>query len=194
MIELPAGVDIADIAPELIDFGGYQGSSVLLRVDRLGNRYRAHVVLPVIENAGLGRVAVSRLLKGKTQGMRVEWPLVGVDQGSPGAPQIKGAGQAGSEIEIDGCRPGYAVSEGFWLSIESGGQHYLYNVADPAQANGAGEMTIKLTPPLRKSPADNDVVHLKRPMMEGAVIGDVAAWRYSLDHHASIEFDIEEAR
>lgn len=194
MIELPDGVVPNSVSPELIDRGGYQGDSVLLRVDRPGNRYRVAVTLPPLPNADLGRLAVARLLKGKTQGLRIEWQLVGIDQGSPGAPRIKGAGQAGDEIAIDGCRVGYGVSEGYWLSIETDGQHYLYNVAEPATADGAGEMTIKLTPELRKSPADNDVVHLQKPMIEGAVLGDRQAWEYSLAHHVGIGFEIEEAR
>lgn len=194
MIELPEGIVPNMVQPSLVDQGGYQGNTVLTRVDRLGNRYSVVVGLPPILNRDLGRVVVSRLLKAKTQGMRIEWQLVGIDQGSPGSPRIKGADQAGDEILIDGCRPGYGVSEGFWLSIETDGQHYLYNVAEPATADGAGEMAIKLTPALRKPPADNDVIHLQKPMIEGAVLGDRAAWDYSLAHHVGIEFEIMEAR
>lgn len=194
MIELPAGVVPNYVGPALIDRGGYQGGAVVTRVDRLGNRYRVAVGLPPIRNQDIGRVVVSRLLQGKTEGMRIEWQLAGIDQGSPGAPRIKGAGQSGRNILIDGCRPGYGVSEGFWLSIETDGQHYLYNVAEPATADGAGEMTIKLTPPLRKPPADNDVIHLQKPMIEGAVMGEEQAWDYSLAHHVGISFEIQEAR
>ena len=182
MIELPEGVVPNNMVPALI------------RVDRPGNRYRIAVSLPPLENAGLGRVVVARLLQGKTEGMRIEYQLCGVDQGSPGEPRIKGADQAGRNILIDGCRPGYGVGEGYWLSIETDGQHYLYNVAEPAVADGAGEMAIKLTPELRKPPADNDVVHLQHPMIEGAVRGEEASWQMSLAHHVGIQFEIEETR
>lgn len=195
MMLLPDGVEPSGpLVPTLIDRGGYQGSSELLRVDRPGNRYRCAFVLPPLANNGSGRVTVSRLVQGKTEGLRVEFPLCGVDQGSPGAPRVKGAGQAGRHLLIDGCRPGYGVSEGYWLNVVTDGQYYLYNVAEPAVANGSGEMTVKLTPPLREPPADNDVIELQRPMIEGAVLGDDASWEISLAHHVGVEFIIEEAK
>lgn len=196
MIELPLGVVPNAVSPALIDYGGVQRSPLggeIQRVNRLGNRFRVIVGLPPILNADLGRVVVSRLLRAKTEGIRIEWQLVGVDQGSPGSPLVKGAGQAGTSLLIDGCRNGYGVSEGFWFSLETAGQHFLYNVAAPSVAP-AGEMTVQITPALRKPPADNDVVHLQKPMIEGLVIGDEFAWEYSLAHHVGIQFEIEETR
>lgn len=197
MIELPDGVVPNSIVPSLIDFGGVQRPPLggpILRINRLGNRHKVAVSLPPIENAGLGRVVVSRLMQAKTAGMRIEWQLVGVDQGSPGSPRIMGGGQAGSSIDCDGFRPGYGFSEGFWLSIESGGQHYLHNVAGSGKADADGEANLPLVPHLRISPADNAVVHLQKPMIEGLVLGDEASWEYSLAHHVGIQFEIEEAR
>lgn len=194
MIELPAGVVPNAITLALVDRGGFQGDAVMLRVDRLGNRYRASVGLPPIRNRDKGRVVVSRLIRAKTEGIRIKLPLCGVDQGSPGAPLVNGAGQAGSSIDIDGLRPGYGVSEGFWFNIVTGGQYYLYNAAAPTTANADGEMTLTFAPPLRKPPADNDAVQLQRPMIEGVVIGDEQAWNYSLAHHIGIGFEIMEAR
>lgn len=196
MIELPEGVVPNAFVPALIDYGGVQtpplGGS-LLRVDRLGNRFRASVTLPPIPNADLGRVVVSRLIRAKSEGLRLELPLCGVDQGSPGATLVKGAGQAGTSLLVDGFRSGYGLGEGYWFSIETAGQHYLYNAAAPGQAT-AGEITIATYPPLRKSPADNDVVHLQKPMIEGLVMGEEQAWEYSLAHNVSIGFELMEAR
>lgn len=196
MIELPDGVVPNGFSPALIDYGGIlrpPTGGAIQRINRLGNRFRVSVSLPPIPNKELGRVVVSRLLKAKTEGIRIELPLAGVEQGSPGAPLVNGAGQAGGSIIADGFRPGYGASEGFWLNIVTGGQYYLYNVAAPAQANGDGEATLSLTPLLRKSPADNDVIVLQKPMIEGLVIGDEVGWSISLAHHIGISFDIEEA-
>lgn len=197
MIELPEEVVPNAVMPALIDFGGVQrpplGGS-LLRVNRLGNRYRVSVGLPPMPNAEVGRVVVSRLIRAKTEGLRIEWQLVGVDQGSPGSPLVKGAGQTGSSIECDGFRPGYGVSEGYWFSLETDGQHYLYNASAPTQADASGELTLQFAPPLRKPPADNDAIHMQKPMIQGLVIGDELAWEYSLAHHVGIQFEIEEAR
>lgn len=195
MIVLPDGVVPNSVRPSLVDFGGVQRPPLggeILRLNRLGNRFRVDVGLPPITNRDLGRVVVSRLLRAKTEGLRIEWQLVGIDQGSPGSPLVKGAGQTGSSLECDGFRPGYGVSEGFWLSIETGGQHFLHNVAAPGAADGSGELTLSLTPHMRKSPADNAFIHLQKPMIEGLVVGDEFSWEYSLAHHVGIEFQIEE--
>ena len=46
---------------------------------------------------------------------------------------------------------------------------------------------------LEISPADNDVIHLQKPMIEGFVIGDEIGWSISLAHHIGISFEVEEA-
>lgn len=196
MIVLPDGVDPSAIVPSLIDFGIVQRPPLggkLFRINRLGNRFRAKVSLPPLPNADIGRVVISRLLKAKTQGLRIAFPLVGIDPGSPGSPLVKGANQAGSSIALDGFTPGYVMREGYWFSIVTSGQHYLYNVAADATADGSGNITVPIVPSLRRSPADNDVVHALQPMIEGLVDGEEWEWTYSLDHHAGIEFEIEEA-
>jgi len=196
MIELPPEVVPNNAEPSLMDFGGVMKPATggkALRVDRLGNRFKATISLPPMENKANGRVVVSRLIRAKSEGIRIEYPLCGVDQGSPGSPRVNGADQAGTEIALKGFRPGYGCGEGYWLSIETDGQHYLYNAAAPATADGAGELTLTIYPPLRAEPADNDIVHLQRPMIEGLVMGEEQGWNISLAHHVSIMFEIEES-
>lgn len=196
MIELPDGVVPNGIALRLMDFGGTMRPPLggpLLRVNRLGNRFAAAVSLPPIPNKDLGRVVVSRLIRAKVEGLRIELPLCGVDQGSPGSPLVNGAGQAGYSLDVDGLTPGYGFSEGYWFSIVSAGQHYLHNVAAAGMADETGAATIEFAPALRVIPENNAVIHLAQPMMEGLVVGDEFAWSYSLAHHVGIEFEIEEA-
>lgn len=147
----------------------------------------------LIPSVNLGRIVVSRLLKAKTQGLRIDFPLCGVDQGSPGSPRIKGANQAGDDIDMDGFTAGYVMREGYWFSIYTNSQHYLYNAAADATADGSGNITVPVVPWLRRPPADNDVVYVQQPMIEGLVVGDEQSWNYSLAHHLNIEFEIEEA-
>lgn len=196
MIELPEGVVPNMVRPALMDFGGFQRpplGGTVQRVNRLGNRFKVAVGLPPIVNKDLGRVVVSRLLRAKTEGIRIEWQLVGIEQGSPGSPLVMGAGQAGTSLICDGFRAGYGFSEGFWFSLEHSGRHYLHNIAASGVANGSGQATLTLTPALRVSPADNSPIHMQKPMIEGFVDGDEWAWEYSLEHHVGIEFTIEEA-
>jgi hypothetical protein len=196
MIELPDAVVPNGIEIALMDFGGFQRPPLggpIQRVNRLGNRFRASVSLPPMPNAEMGRIVVSRLIRAKVEGIRLELPLAGVEQGSPGSPLIQGAGQAGTSLVADGFRPGFGISEGFWLNVVTGGRYYLYNAAGSTAANGSGVATIPITPALRKSPADNDVIVLQRPMIEGFVVGDEVSWQISLAHHIGISFEIEEA-
>jgi hypothetical protein len=196
MIVFPDEVVPNNIIPALIDFGGVQRPPLggkILRINRLGNRYRASVSLPPIPSVDLGRIVVSRLLKAKTQGLRIDFPLCGVDQGEPGSPLVKGANQAGGSIIMDGFAPGYVMREGYWFSVVTNSQHYLYNVAADAVADGSGNVTVPIVPWLRRPPADNDVVYVIQPMLEGLVAGDEQRWNYSLAHHLNIEFEIEEA-
>jgi hypothetical protein len=144
-------------------------------------------------NNETGRVFVSRLIRAKSEGIRIEFPLCGVDQGASGSPVIDGALQAGTSIVIRNANPFYAAHEGFWLSIQTAGQHYLYNVTAQSVANVTGNMTLAITPALRVSPADGDTVHLSRPMLEGLVDGDAMNWEVSLAHHIGLSFAIEEA-
>lgn len=196
MIELPVGVVPNSATVTLVDFGGVMRPPLggpIQRVNRLGNRFRVALGLPPLRNLDVGRVVVARLLRAKTEGLRVRYPLVGITPGSPGLPKVMGADQAGSSLTINGCRPGYGVSEGYPLSIETDGQHYLHFAAGPSVANGDGEMDLALTPMLRTSPADNAAIHIARPMVEGLVTGDEWAWEYSLSKMVGISFEIEEA-
>lgn len=196
MIELPDHASPNLATPTLIDFGGVLRPSTgakLLRVDRAGNRFRVAMTLPV-QSAEDARTIIARLIAAKTEGLRVPYPLQGIDQGAPGAPVVDGAGQSGNTINLRGLTPGYLAREGFWLSIVRNGQHYLHVVRDPgATANADGDIVLPISPNLRVPYPDGAAVHLGRPMIEGLVEGDLS-WDLALAGLVdSIQFVIEEA-
>ena len=139
-----------------------------------------------------GRVMVSRLIAGKQGGVRVKLPLLHL-QGSPGTPLLNGAVTTGRTIAIDGLTPGYEIKEGYWLSLVKSGQHFLHSVGVGATANGSGQATIELNELLRDSFADNTVVNLAEPQVEGLLLGD---WSWSVDVNRvfPIEFSLKEVR
>jgi hypothetical protein len=139
-----------------------------------------------------GRVMVSRLIAGKQGGVRVKLPLLH-SQGSPGTPLLNGAVTTGRTIAIDGLTVGYEIKEGYWLSLVKSGQHYLHSVGVGATANGSGQATIELNELLRDSFADNTVVNLAEPQVEGLLPGD---WSWSVDVNRvfPIEFSLKEVR
>lgn len=139
-----------------------------------------------------GRVMVSRLIAGKQGGVRVKLPLLHL-QGSPGTPLLNGAVTTGRTIAIDGLTPSYEIKEGYWLSLVKSGQHFLHSVGVGATANGSGQATIQLNELLRDSFADNTVVNLAEPQVEGLLLGD---WSWSVDVNRvfPIEFSLKEVR
>lgn len=198
MIELPEGCHPNAASPALLDFGGVQKGATggaALRIDRNGNRYKVAMTMPV--SMGLtGQQIVSRLTQGKTKGLKVEYPLQGVDQGAPGSPVVDGAGQAGAAINLRGMTPGYVAQEGYWLTIhDASGQGYLHQVAAQSPAvGGDGKVRLDIIPALRIDFADGATVEMVAPTIEGLAEGSEMAWSLALGGLVdNLSFTIEEA-
>lgn len=196
MIEFPANISPNGATPTLVDYGGVLRSAIggaTQKIDRLGSRFRVELTYPPMSEVD-GRIFVSRLIRAKREGLRVEYPLLSVDQGTPGAPQVNGSGQTGFTLAAKGFAPGYLGKEGYWFSIVRNGQHYLHNVTSNFTADGTGNATISIFPALRVPFLNNDVLHFAKPMIEGVVDGDEIGWQLSLAHLIEFSVTIEEAR
>jgi len=196
MIEFPDEFGPQSFAMRLMDFGGVMRpplGGAVTRVNRLGNRYAADVTMPPLEFDN-GRVFVSRLIRAKTEGLRMEIPLTLGKQGVPGiGATVDGAVSGGTSLPVKGVNPGWVAREGYWLSVVVDGQHYVHNITAQAIADGTGDVTLTIAPELRVALTDGDVVNLAKPMIEGFIGGEAADWEWSLAHHAMISFTIEEA-
>lgn len=196
MIEFPNNLAPNSATPMLVDYGGILRSAIggaTQKIDRLGSRFRVALTYPPMSEVD-GRVFVSRLIRAKREGLRVEYPLLSVKQGSPGAPKVNGSGQVGFSLVIKEFTPGYAGKEGYWFSIVRDGKHYLHNVTADFTANGSGAATISIFPALRVPFLNNDVIHFEKPMIEGIVDGDEIGWQLSLAHLIEFSVSIEESR
>lgn len=193
MIELPSFAVRGSASPAFMDAGFIQrGVQSLERIDRKGGRYKLACSYGPF-HPEQGRVMVARLIAAKQEGLRIAFPLLH-SQGSPGSPLLNGAVTTGRTIPLDGLTPGYTCKEGYWLSLVKDGRHYLHSVRTGGVANGSGQLAVTLNELLRDSFADNTVVHLAKPMVEGFIEGDEAAWSFSVDRMIPIEFTLEEAR
>lgn len=196
MIELPDSPAPNGVTPRLIDYGAVLRSPTggsTLRLDRAGSRFAAEISFPPMKPE-TARVFVSRLLDAKSEGLRIEFPLLGASQGNPGAPVVDGAGQAGKSLAIRGLNPGYGFREGYWFSIEDAdGQHYLHNCRSAVKADGAGEATIVIAPALRVPFGDGATIHLAKPMIEGLVDGSDWSWQIPVSRLIALTVTIEEA-
>lgn len=194
MIELPEWAVPNGVSPELMDFGitlRPSTGAAVQRVNRKGSRFKLTVNLPPMppEKA---RIVVARLLAAKNEGLRVPYPLLD-PQGSPGAPVVDGAGQTGTTLAVRGLTAGYAVKEGFWLSIvDASGQHYLHTATDAVRAAADGTATFSIAPMLRTPFADGATVNLAVPMVEGFVDGNWG-WDIPVNRLTAVQFPLEEA-
>mgnify|MGYP003387283616 CR=1 FL=1 len=196
MIDLPEHPAPNGATPALVDFGGFNTPALggeVQRIDRMGNRFRAQFSFPPMPSLDIGRVFVSRLIRGKTEGIRLPWPLLSFDPGAPGVIVVNGAGQSGRSLTVRSGNPHYVIREGQFFSVVKSGRHYLH-VADAQvilDASGAG--TVPLSPMLRVPFPDGAVCHFAKPMIEGYVQGAEWAWQMALDHNFGISFAVEEA-
>lgn len=194
MITLPTDPAPFSAAPGLIDFGGFLEPGLgaeVQRIDRMGNRFALAVTMPPMEVAE-AMVFVSRLIRGKTEGVRMEFPLLGFNPGSTGTPRVNGAGQAGRSLVADGFAASYPVKEGQWFTHVNAGRYFLYNIDGNVTANGAGQVTLPISPMLRVEPADNDLLLFAQPLVEGYIHGEEWRWQLSVQRMTGIEFELRE--
>lgn len=72
VIDLPPWAVPNGASPSFLDFGGVLRPSTgagLLRVDRLGSRYKAKLSFPPFTDQAQGRIIVSRLIRAKRMGL-----------------------------------------------------------------------------------------------------------------------------
>lgn len=157
-------------------------------MDRKGERYALTFTLPSQDYADAAKWSVLSG-KGRTFVMEVQQP--GIVIPAQPDPRVKGAGQAGSQILIDGLTPGQPIKTGWFLSIISAGQRYLYRADADSVAAGDGSATILLQEMLRRPPNDNDVVEIVAPKIEG-LPRDVREIEVGIDHEVVIQFTLRE--
>jgi hypothetical protein len=195
MIELPSHPAPQGASAGLIDFGGFLTPGLggeVQRIDRMGNRFKLAVTMPPMRSVDKGRIFVSRLIRGKTEGVLMEFPLLGFKPGSPGAPVVDGAGQSGRTLVVKDCTPNYVWREGQFFSLIHAGRRYLHNVDEEAICNSSGEVELSISPMLRIEPDDEDVIEAGKPMIEGFVMGEEWSWSMSLEHHINLDFELVE--
>jgi hypothetical protein len=195
VIDLPPWAIPNGATASLLDWGGVLRPSTgaaLLRVDRLGSRYKVAFSFPPFDDPAQARVIVSRLIRAKRMGLRAPFPLVTAQPLQDCV--VDQAGQSGTTLKVRGLFRGSVVREGFWLSIvRADGQRFLHNVGGQVMVGEDGRAALPLSEMLRWPFADGDKVEFVRPMIEGLVDGNEQAWAMSLERWVNIEFTIEEA-
>lgn len=91
-----------------------------------------------------------------------------------GTVRVRGAGQTGSTLDVDGLPNSVVVFEpGDWFSfLNPAGRPQLHRVVFQATSNGSGQATLTITPPLRGSPADDVTINWSAPVGVFMLIDD----------------------
>lgn len=195
MIDLPLMPAPRSATPSLVDFGATLRPPLggpLQRINRQGNRWTISVQMPPMRSHSEGRIWIARLVKGKTEGVRMAFPLQGFVPGPAGEPLVNGSGQSGRNLSIKSATPNYRFREGQFFSVSTGGRHHLMMVDEETGVAADGTATLPISPMLRVQHLDNDPLSVGRPMIEGFVVGDQQAWEMQLADFIGLSFDIEE--
>lgn len=93
------------------------------------------------------------------------------DEGHPwGAPQVNGASQTGSSLVTDGWPASTNLFKpGDYLAFDNGTFRELHQVAAVAASDASGAVTLSITPPIHRSPADNALI-----LIDGRRVGAAA--------------------
>lgn len=162
------------------------------RVVTPGGHFAVSVEFPTM-TAEAALQLQSLLTRSKDEGLRMTFPLAGVKQGG-GTGAVDGSGAAGTSLPVKNLTPGAMIRQGFWVTvIDASGNRCVHKVAAPVRVGTDGRATLPVTFPLRTVLANNDVVLVSKPVIEGMVTSDVN-WQISVGRTVQgLGFRLEEA-
>lgn len=129
-----------------------------------------------------GRALLADIVRGVGERIRAPIPEPGIYKGAPGNDvRVKGAGQAGSALILDGLNPSALIRKGWFFTLVTAAGSTAHIVAETVAANSSGEATVTFWPMLWLEPADNDQIVMLNPYIEGLIVdgGDQASGRIS---------------
>lgn len=114
-------------------------------------------------------------LLGPVNTFKIALPVSLIGTGA-GTGVVNGAGQTGSEIITDGWDASQALllAAGDWIEIDQA----VYLVTDDVASDGAGNATISISPPIRRSPPDNASVSVSPSFYMKTTKNDAAQFSF----------------
>lgn len=138
-------------------------------VEYQGQWWEADIALPVMDAA---KAAAWRAFFAQLNGVAGTFLLgdpvyqvLGAAKNTPGVPLVKGGGQTGKTLLIDGAPnsvAGYLLA-GAMIQLGSGSSSRLFLVLEDAASDGSGNVTLTVWPKIVTAPADNAAVVLTSP-------------------------------
>lgn len=127
-----------------------------------GMAWKIDATLPIMKrDVAEEWIAFALSLRGRKGTFLAGDPSGGTPRGvGGGTPLVKGAGQTGSLLLIDGCplsTTGW-LKKGDYFQLGTGISSRLYKLISDANTNGSGEVTLEFVPTIRGYILDNEVV------------------------------------
>lgn len=112
-----------------------------------------------------------------------------------GTPLVKGAGQSGHSLLIDGATPSTTnwLRKGDYFQLGTGSTARLHKLVKDANSDGSGEATLEFMPALRYQPADNAPLVLINPVGLFRMTSNEPAWTVDTNKHYRFSFTAVEA-
>jgi hypothetical protein len=138
-------------------------------------------------------IAFFMALRGQANVFQLEDSLAIAPQGSgAGTPLVNGASQSGFTLNTKGWTAGASgvLKPGDWLQI---GYRAYRVILSQVDANGSGNATINIYPPLRESPSDGDSINLNNVKVLMRLKTNARKWSETAARVYGFQFDCREA-
>lgn len=156
--------------PHYVSAGGDLSSSAAAatqRILRMGDRWSVTATFLNVKMECGGRDWVAKMLLASRATALWALPLPKGGVGDPGVPVVDGAGQLGMALNVKGATALYPMKAMQWFSLISGGRRYLHMATEATTFDADGKGTLHFVPMLRVSPANNAVLEIAAPKIEG---------------------------
>lgn len=156
-----------------------------------GARWKVQLDYPPLQDAD---AALMRAFLAKMRGQSNRVDIGPFDRQLPrgtagGTPLVNGASQTGASLITDGWTAGATMLTGDYFAV---GQQLFIVVAD-ATADGSGNMTLTIEPPIRTSFADNAAVVTSNPKARFMLLTNEIGWDVQTKGITDFAFDLVEA-
>lgn len=161
-----------------------------------GQRWEADVELPPLSRADASAwVAFLQSLKGVYGTFLMGDPVGATPRGAwAGTPLVNGAHSAGAEsLALDGLTASTTLKAADYINVGSGLTTHLHQLLADASANGSGQVTIDIWPPLRADLADNAAIVKTSAMGRWRLATNTRSWDIALAQIYGIRFVAVEA-
>lgn len=199
-LSLPDGIRIAQVS--------FQGESAVTRSESPftfkqqvvrfpGQRWSVDISVPPFRRETMEPlVAFLLAMNGPEKTFLLGDPKNKTPRGSArGLAQVKGGGQTGNSLLVDGATAGTVgwLKAGDWIQLGTGASSRLYKVLQDVTSDGDGNARIFIWPDLRSSPADNAAVRLENTVGVFRLANNNTAWSINEVCTYGISFSAVEA-